>query len=134
MWAILTREPSSHSPKGIAMNIPVETKPFLWGLAAGAVAMTIAGFTWGGWVTGSKSETAAAQRAREAVVGVLAPICVDKFQHASDAAANSVALKKTDSWSQAEFVEKGGWATVPGPANPDQVSAVAKACAALLTA
>lgn len=116
------------------MKIPVETKPFLWGVGAGAIALAFVGFNWGGWVTGGKSETAASQRAKDAVVGALAPICVDKFQHAGDAVANSAALKKTESWSQGEFVEKGGWATVPGPANPDQVSAVAKACAALLTA
>jgi hypothetical protein len=115
------------------MNIPVETKPALWGFAAGAVAAAIVGFNWGGWVTGGKAESLASQRAKEAVVGALVPICVDKFQHAGDAAANRAALKGTDAWSQSEFVEKGGWATVPGPANPEQVSAVAKACAALLT-
>jgi hypothetical protein len=127
-------ESSSLSSKRIAMKLPVETKPALWGVAGGAIAMAIVGFTWGGWVTGGKAEASASQRAKDAVVGALAPICVDKFEHAGEVAANSVALKKTESWSQAEFVEKGGWATVPGPANPDQVSAVAKACAALLTA
>jgi hypothetical protein len=132
--AVQPPESSSLSPKGIVMKIPVETKPFLWGLLGGAVAMTIAGFSWGGWVTGGKSESAASQRAKDAVVGALAPICVDKFQHSGDVAANSVALKKTESWSQGEFVEKGGWAVIPGPVNPEQVSAVAKACAALLTA
>lgn len=116
------------------MKIPVETKPFLWGIAGGALAMAVVGFTWGGWVTGSKAESVASERATDAVVTALAPICVDKFQHAADAAANGAALKKTDAWSQAEFVEKGGWAAVPGPDNPDRVSAVAKACAALLTA
>ena len=116
------------------MNIPVETKPAIWGIAGGAIAVAFVGFNWGGWVTGGKAESVAAQRAKEAVVVALAPICVDKFQHAGDAVANTAALKKTDSWSQAEFVEKGGWATVPGPGNPEQVSAVARACAALLTA
>jgi len=117
------------------MQIPVETKPALWGIAGGALAMAIVGFTWGGWVTGSKAEAQASQRAEAAVVSVLAPICADKFHHASDAAANSAALKKADAWSQGDFVEKGGWATMPGPApaNSDQVSAVAKACATLLT-
>jgi len=114
------------------MKIPVETKPALWGVAGGAIAMAIVGFSWGGWVTGSKSETAAQQRASEAVVGALAPICVDKFQHANDASTNLVTLKKTDQWSQADFVEKGGWATVVGKNPPEQQSAVAKACAILL--
>ena len=39
------------------MNIPVETKPALWGMAGGAIAAAIIGFTWGGWVTGGRAET-----------------------------------------------------------------------------
>ena len=115
------------------MKIPVETKPALWGVAGGAVALAIVGFSWGGWVTGSRAETDAAQRANSAVVVALAPVCVDKFQHSPDVSANLAALKKIDSWSQGAFVEKSGWATVPGSKDsPEQVSAVAKACASLL--
>ena len=114
------------------MKIPAETKPALWGVAIGAVALAIVGFTWGGWVTGGKAETDARQRVNAAVVVALAPVCVEKFQHTADVSANLAALKKVDSWSQGEFVEKGGWATVPGSNSPEQVSAVAKACALLL--
>ena len=114
------------------MQFPVETKPAIWGVVGGAIALAIVGFTWGGWVTGAKYEADATQRANAAVVVALAPICVDKFEHATDVTTNLAALKKTDSWSQAAFVEKGGWATVPGKNSPEQVSAVAKACAVLL--
>ncbi len=114
------------------MKIPVETKPALWGVAGGAVALAIVGFTWGGWVTGGKAEADATQRANAAVVVALAPVCVEKFQRTADVSANLVALKKVDSWSQGAFVEKGGWATVPGSNSPAQVSAVASACAVLL--
>ena len=114
------------------MKIPVETKPAVWGAIAGAIASAIVGFTWGGWVTGSKAEADATQRVSSAVVVALAPVCVEKFQHTAGVAANLAALKKVDSWSQAEFVEKGGWATVSGSSAPEQVSAVAKACAVLL--
>jgi hypothetical protein len=115
------------------MQIPVETKPALWGALGGAVAMAIVGFSWGGWVTGGKSETAAALRASSAVTAALAPVCVAKFQGASDATTNLAALKKADTWQQGDFVEKGGWATMPGTAQPpEQLSAVAKACATLL--
>ncbi len=114
------------------MKFPVETKPALWGVAGGALALAIIGFTWGGWVTGGKAQAAAQQGADAAVVGALAPVCVDKFQHAGDLSANLAAFKKVDSWAQGEFVEKGGWATLPGSNSPEQVSAVAKACALLL--
>ena len=113
------------------MKIPIETKPMLWGVAGGAIALAIVGFAWGGWTTGGKAEAAAVQRANDAVVAALAPVCVDKFKRGADVSANLAALKKVDTWSQGDFVEKSGWATLPG-SNPDQVSAVARACALLL--
>ncbi len=115
------------------MKFPIETKPALWGAAGGAVAAMVIGFSWGGWITGGKAEATAVQRVNDAVVLALAPMCVEKFQRAGDAPANLTALKKIDSWSQGEFVEKGGWATSPGKSSPEQVSAVAKACATMLT-
>lgn len=114
------------------MKIPAETKPALWGMAGGAIAAMIVGFSWGGWVTGGSAEAAAAQRANAAVVVALAPVCVERFQRASDVPANLDALKKVDTWSQGDFIEKGGWAAAPGSKPSDQVSAVAKACALLL--
>jgi hypothetical protein len=123
----------SRSLKGSVMKFPIETKPALWGVAGGAIAAAVIGFSWGGWVTGGKAEATAVQRVNDAVVVALAPVCVEKFQRAGDARANLTALKKIDSWSQGEFVEKGGWATGPGKDSPAQVSAVAKACATLLT-
>lgn len=114
------------------MKIPVETKPALWGAVAGAIALAIVGFSWGGWVTGGAAEADATQRTNAAVVAALAPVCVERFQGAADVAANLAALKKVDSWSQGDFIEKGGWAKLPGSKAPDQQSAVAKACASLL--
>ena len=115
------------------MKIPIETKPTLWGVAVGAVALAVVGFNWGGWTTGGKAEAAASMRVNDAVVVALAPVCVEKFQRAGDSAANLAALRKVDTWSQGDFVEKGGWATVPGTNSSERVSAVAKACAVLLT-
>jgi hypothetical protein len=114
------------------MKIPIETKPALWGVAGGALALAFVGFTWGGWMTASKAEASAKMRADDAVVAALAPVCVDRFQRAADASANLIALKKADSWSQGEFIEKGGWAAVPGTTPSGQSSALATACAALL--
>ena len=112
------------------MEIPSETKPALWGAAGGALVLAVVGFTWGGWVTGGTAERNAKVRASAAIVTALAPICVDKFQRQTDASASLVELKKASSWQQATFVEKGGWATMPGSTSPD--SAVARACAEIL--
>ena len=114
------------------MEISSETKaavrPALWGAAAGAIALAIVGFSWGGWVTGGAAETLARNSAATAVVAALTPICVDKFRQAADASANLAEMKKaTYLWDQSKFVEKGGWATMPGSTQAN--SAVAKACA-----
>jgi hypothetical protein len=114
------------------MKIPVEAKPALWGMAGGAIAAAIVGFSWGGWVTGGRADADATQRAHVAVVAALAPVCVERFQRATDVTANLAALNKVDSWSRGDFIEKGGWATVPGSKAPVEVSAVAQACALLL--
>ena len=114
------------------MEISRETKaavrPALWGAAAGAIALAIVGFSWGGWVTGGTAETLAKKSAATAVVAALTPICVEKFQQAAGASANLAEMKKaTYSSDQSKFVEKGGWATMPGSTEPN--SAVAAACA-----
>ena len=114
------------------MKLPVETKPALWGIAGGAIAAAIVGFSWGGWVTASTAAADATQRANAAVVVALAPVCVERFQRATDVSANLAALTKVDSWSRGDFIEKGGWATMPGSKAPEPMSAVAKACALLL--
>ena len=114
------------------MKFPVGTEQAFWGVVGGAIAMTVVGFSWGGWVTGGKAENEATARANAAVVAVLAPVCVERFQRAADVPANLAALKKVDSWSQGDFVEKGGWAVAPGGKVYDQVTAVARACAVLL--
>jgi len=101
------------------------------GAVAGFLATVVIGFTWGGWTLGKTAKEMAEKSAATAVVRALAPICADKFRHEADAAANLTELMKVNSWQQGSFVEKGGWATLPGsdPAN----SAVAQACANLLT-
>ena len=106
-------------------------KRLMQGAAAGCVITLIVGFGWGGWMLGSKATRMADASADAAVVTALTPICVDKFQHASDSKATLVALKAVDSWSQDSFVAKGGWATFPGSAEPNR--GVAEACAKLLS-
>ena len=115
------------------MNIPIETKPALWGAVGGAVALAIVGFNWGGWMTGGKAEAAASMRVDSAVVEALAPVCVAKFRRDAAFDSNLEALKKIDSWSQGDFIEKGGWATVVDSTATAQMSSVARACGELLT-
>ncbi len=113
-------------------KLPVETQPFLWGAAAGAIALAIVGFSWGGWVSGATAEKLAAARADVATVTALTPICVAQFKSSPRAGATLAALKEVKSWEQGEYVSKGGWATMPGSsAEPNRE--VAAACAEALT-
>ena len=103
----------------------------LQGAAAGAAATMIVGFNWGGWALGSTVDKVAKDRADSAVVVALAPICVDRFRQAANATQNLSELNKISyAWDRGTFVEKGGWATMPGAASPD--SAVARACAEMI--
>ena len=88
------------------------------------------GFNWGGWVTGATANKTAKEAADSAIVSVLAPICAEKFQQQADAGAKLVDLKKVSTWERCTFVEKGGWATMPGSSAPS--TGVARACAELL--
>ena len=106
------------------------SKRLIQGAAAGAVVTMIVGFSWGGWSLEGTTAKRADEASRKAVVAVLAPICVDKFQHSADAANNFLELKKVSSYMQGNFVEKGGWATSAGSDKVD--SAVAQACATML--
>jgi hypothetical protein len=107
-------------------------KRLVQGIVVGAISTMVIGFNWGGWKLGSTAKEMAQKGAQAAVVEVLAPICVDRFQRAAEAPANLVELKKVSSWQQDTFIEKGGWATFPGMTSPDR--GVAQACANLLAA
>jgi hypothetical protein len=106
-------------------------KPFLLGAAGGAILLAIVGFTWGGWVSGGTADKMASQRADAAVVQALAPICVQNFRVQIDAATQLVTLQKLSSYEQRGFVEKGGWAAIPGTTEVNP--AVARACADALS-
>jgi hypothetical protein len=102
----------------------------LQGTAFGAIAAMIIGFNWGGWILESTAAKQSEEGATSAVVALLAPLCVDNFQSASDASSNLEEFKKQSSYKRTSFVEKGGWANLPGS---DKASkGVAKACASLL--
>lgn len=112
-------------------KLPVETTPFLWGAAMGALALAIIGFAWGGWVTGATAEQMAGARADAAIVASLAPICVTQFQKGPEAQDRLAKLKEINSWEQGDYVSKGGWATMPG-AGGEPIRDVAVACAETL--
>ncbi len=105
-------------------------KPALGGAVGGGIALAIIGFAWGGWVTGGAAEQMAEASARKAVVARLAPICVEQFNQDSERDQKLKKLKEEDSWKRDDYVERQGWATMPGEKEAD--SKVAGKCAELL--
>ncbi len=106
-------------------------KRLLQGAVAGAAVAMVLGFNWGGWTLGSTVEKLVKEQAELAVVAALGPICVNQFRQAANASANLTELNKFNyAWDREAFVEKGGWATMPGSEKAD--STVAKACAETL--
>jgi hypothetical protein len=102
-----------------------------WGCIATAIATMVVGFGWGGWVTGGTSRTMATTAADVARGDLASAICVERFMAAPESAARLVQLKAIpESYKKRQFVEAGGWATMPGKTSPD--SRGAESCAAAL--
>ncbi len=104
--------------------------PGLWGATGGAIVLAIIGFAWGGWVTGGTAQKMAEEMAEDAVVGRLAPICIVQYNQDSEKNQKLKDLKEEGSWKRDDYVEKQGWATMPGEKEAD--SKVAEKCAEML--
>jgi hypothetical protein len=63
----------------------------------------------------------------EAVLASEAAICVAQFMKQPNHEEKLKELAALDSWKRPEFIEKGGWAIMPGQKKADY--AVARACA-----
>ena len=111
------------------MNLE-KIKPVLLGAVGGGIVLAVIGFAWGGWVTGGTAQEMAEELAQKAVVARLAPICVEQFNQDSEKDQKLKELKEEGSWKRDDYVEKQGWATMPGEKEAD--SKVAGKCAELL--
>lgn len=109
------------------------TKAMLvWACVATAAATMFVGFTWGGWVTGGTSRDMAATAGSAAHGQLAADICVERFNAEAGSAARPVELNAiTSAAARRQFVEAGGWATMPGQTSPDRRGV--EACAVALT-
>jgi hypothetical protein len=107
------------------MQIPVWTKPALWGAVAGAIAIAYLGFSQFGWTTAGSAEQLAQERADTVVVAALVPFCVANAQQDPDKAALARLRAEESSYTRAGMVTKAGWATLVGDAAPAGVLATA---------
>ena len=109
-----------------------EIRTFACGMAVGAILLLIVVFSAGWVVTSSSALIKAKAMAATAVMDRLAPISVAQFMLDPDKEERLDELKELDSWKRGEYVEKQGWATMPGEKTPDSI--VAAECAKRLVA
>jgi hypothetical protein len=102
-------------------------KPFVWGIVVGAIVLLIVIFSAGWVVTSGSAQDKAEEMAEKAVIDQLTPICVEQFLKDPNREELLKELKEKSSWERAEYVEKSGWATMPGAESP--VRGVADECA-----
>ena len=105
----------------------------VWACVGSIAATLIVGFSWGGWVTGGTARTMAGDAGDEARGQLASVVCVENFMAAPDAPVQLAALKQiSSSYQQRQFVEAGGWATMPGKDAADRRAA--DLCAKVLSA
>ena len=87
----------------------------VWSCIGSVAVALIVGFTWGGWVTGGTAREMAQTAGDQSRYELGSAICAEKFMAAADATAQLTALKAIDSsYRQRQFIDDGGWATMPG--------------------
>jgi len=104
-----------------------QIKPFAWGIAVGAVVLLIVVFSAGWVVTSGSAQLKAKTMATDAVIDRLAPISIAQFMEDPNREMRLKELKELDYWKRGEYVQKQGWATMPGEKEAD--STVAAECA-----
>ena len=109
------------------MELPVWTKPAVWGAIAGAIAISTIGFSQLGWRTAATADQMAREQTDAAVVVAMVPFCVDKAKHDPDQTVLSKFQAEQSSYSRSDLVGKAGWATFGAAKLPD--NALARACA-----
>ncbi|KZM51127.1 hypothetical protein [Labrenzia sp. OB1] len=108
------------------MNTPEWLKPAIVGAGAGAVALAILGFSWGGWVTGASASKMANSMSEDSVVAALVPVCVDISRSDAERVSKLAAIREASTYKRRDVLMETGWATVPGSDAPSRD--LAKAC------
>ena len=99
-----------------------QIRPFVWGMVAGMIVLLIVVFSAGWVVTSGTAKAEAKEVAANAVMNRLAPIAVAQFMQDPNKEERLKEMKKLESWgtnNRSDFVEKQGWATMPGETKPD---------------
>ncbi len=108
------------------MTIPEWTKPGVCGAFVGAIAVSILGFTWGGWTTSSNAQKMAQTHATEEVTLAMVPVCLDMSAADPDRIAKLATVQEATAYNRRKAMMDTGWATLPGSDRPSRD--LAEAC------
>lgn len=108
------------------MNTPEWTKPGIYGALIGAVAISIVGFTWGGWTTDGNAQKMAKSFADEEVTLAMVPVCLNNAETDPLRVSKLATINEASGYSQRTALMDTGWATLPGTEKPNRD--LAEAC------
>ena len=108
------------------MTFPEWTKPGIYGALGGAIAISIIGFSWGGWTTGGTAEKMAQTFATEEVTKAMVPVCLDMSKADPERTPKLAVIQEASGFKRSKAVMDTGWATLPGTDTPNRD--LAKAC------
>ena len=112
------------------MKLPEWIGPAIWSAAAGAVAFSIVGFNFMGWVLGSTALEMSEKASKTAVVEAFTPYCVAASKTDPLSIERLAQLESLTDWKKRSLVEESGWATPLDTDKPNR--ALAEACLSAL--
>jgi hypothetical protein len=114
---------------GQKWNKAKPTKTMTFWIVLGAVVLVLyLGFSRGGWVTDSTSQSRSDTSVQAAVTARLVPICIAQFNADPEKDEKMIAFQElTNAGRRSTFVKEQGWATMPGEVDSD--SKVVAECA-----
>ena len=102
------------------MTFPEWTKPGIYGAVGGALAVSILGFTWGGWTTSGGTAIIAKDMASEEVTLAMVPVCLNMSAADPMRAEKLAILQEVSGFGRRKAMMETGWATRPGTDAPDR--------------
>lgn len=107
------------------MTFPEWTKPGIYGVLTGAIAVSIIGFVWGGWTTSGNAQDMAQKLASEEVTLAMVPVCLNTSAADPDRAEKLLVLQEASGFSRRKALMDTGWAMPPGSDTPNRDLAAA---------
>ena len=102
------------------MNAPEWLKPGIYGALIGAFFVGVAGFTWGGWVTGGTGTDRAMAISRDDVVASMVPVCLDMARSDPGRTEKLETIRAASTYQRRDAVMAAGSATMPGTDAPNR--------------